>query len=127
MLCSAFQHPFYPYVGAETRKLHIVNVPLAADADGTIFWNAVTEKWLPALEAFNPERGFISAGFDAHRKDEMSSMGLAEADYMGVTEQIKRITEHHTQARIVSVLEGGYALHALECSAAAHIKELSGL
>jgi acetoin utilization deacetylase AcuC-like enzyme len=127
MLCSTFQHPFYPYVGAETRKPHIVNVPLAAGSDGVVFRKAVTERWLPALETFKPEMVFISAGFDAHREDDMSSIGLVEADYSWVTEQIKRIAGHHAQARIVSVLEGGYELHALGRSAAAHIKVLSGL
>jgi len=127
MLCSTFQHPFYPYSGSETQIPHIVNVPLAAGTDGVGFRNAVTEKWLPALEAFKPELLLISAGFDAHREDDMSSLRLLEADYVWVTEQIKRIAEHHAQARIVSVLEGGYELHALGRSAAAHIKVLSGL
>lgn len=127
MLCSTFQHPFYPYSGSETQIPHIVNVPLAAGTDGVGFRNAVTEKWLPALEAFKPELLLISAGFDAHREDDMSSLRLLEADYVWVTEQIKRIAEHHAQARIVSVLEGGYELHALSRSAAAHIKVLSGL
>jgi acetoin utilization deacetylase AcuC-like enzyme len=127
MLCSTFQHPFYPYSGAETQRPHIVNVPLAAGTDGAGFRNAVTERWLPALQAFKPELLLISAGFDAHREDDMSSMRLLEADYVWVTEQIKRIAALHAQARIVSVLEGGYELHALGRSAAAHIKVLSGL
>jgi acetoin utilization deacetylase AcuC-like enzyme len=127
MLCSTFQHPFYPYSGSETQIPHIVNVPLAAGTDGVGFRNAVTERWLPALEAFKPELLLVSAGFDAHREDDMSSLRLLEADYVWVTEQIKRIAEHHAQARIVSVLEGGYELHALGRSAAAHIKVLSGL
>ena len=127
MLCSTFQHPFYPYSGAETQLPHIVNVPLAAGTDGAGFRNAVTERCLPALQAFKPELLLVSAGFDAHREDDMSSLRLLEADYVWVTEQIKRIAEHHAQARIVSVLEGGYELHALGRSAAAHIKVLSGL
>ncbi len=127
MLCSTFQHPFYPYSGADTHKPHIINVPLAAGSDGTTFRKAVTDRWLPALDGFEPELVFISAGFDAHREDDMSSIGLLEADYIWVTEQIKRIAEHHAHARIVSVLEGGYELHALGRSAAAHIKVLSGL
>jgi acetoin utilization deacetylase AcuC-like enzyme len=127
MLCSTFQHPFYPYSGVETDKQHIINVPLTAGADGVAFRNAVSERWIPALEAFEPELIFVSAGFDAHREDDMSSLRLLEADYVWVTEQIKRIAEHHAHARIVSVLEGGYELHALGRSAAAHIKVLSGL
>lgn len=127
MLCSTFQHPFYPYSGGETDNPHIINVPLAAGADGVAFRNAVSERWIPALEAFEPELIFVSAGFDAHREDDMSSLRLLEADYIWVTEQIKRIAEHHAHARIVSALEGGYELHALGRSAAAHIKVLSGL
>jgi acetoin utilization deacetylase AcuC-like enzyme len=127
MLCSTFQHPFYPYSGAETDKPHIINVPLAAGSDGVAFRNAVSERWIPALEAFEPELIFVSAGFDAHREDDMSSLRLLEADYVWVTEQIKLIAEHHAHARIVSVLEGGYELHSLGRSAAAHIKVLSGL
>ncbi|MDD2700739.1 MAG: histone deacetylase family protein [Sideroxydans sp.] len=127
MLCSTFQHPFYPYSGAETQLPHIVNVPLAAGTDGAGFRRAVTEGWLPVLEAFEPELIFVSAGFDAHREDDMSSIGLVEADYIWVTEQIKRVAAHHAKARIVSVLEGGYELHALGRSATAHIKVLSGL
>lgn len=127
MLCSTFQHPFYPYTGAETCKPHIVNVPLAAGADGSVFRVAISDRILPALEAFQPEMVFISAGFDAHREDDMAHLGLLEADYIWVTEQIKRIAVQYAQARIVSVLEGGYELHALGRSAAAHIKVLSGL
>lgn len=127
MLCSTFQHPFYPYSGAETSAPHIVNVPLAAGSDGSVFRNAVMERWLPALEEFKPEMVFISAGFDAHREDDMSSLALLEADYVWVTERVKKVAEKYSAARIVSVLEGGYELHALGRSAAAHIKVLSGL
>ena len=70
---------------------------------------------------------FISAGFDAHREDDMGGFALREADYVWVTEKLKEIAARHASRRIVSVLEGGYALHALGRSAAAHIKVLSGL
>ena len=70
---------------------------------------------------------FISAGFDAHREDDMARMNLVEADYTWVTEQIKAIAGKYAHKRIVSALEGGYALHALGRSAAAHIKVLCGL
>jgi acetoin utilization deacetylase AcuC-like enzyme len=127
MLCSTFQHPFYPYCGADSGNEHIINVPLAAGSAGAEFRAAVTELWLPALERFQPELILISAGFDAHRDDDMASMRLVEADYAWVTLELKRIAEKHAQARIVSVLEGGYELHALGRSAMAHIKTLSGL
>ncbi len=127
MLCSTFQHPFYPYCGVGSGNEHIINVPLAAGSGGVEFRSAVTEQWLPALERFQPELILISAGFDAHRDEDMASLKLIEADYTWVTEQLKRVAEKYAQARIVSVLEGGYELHALGRSAMAHIKVLSGL
>jgi len=127
MLCSTFQHPFYPYAGADSGNDHIINVPLPAGTDGAGFRAAVTQHWLPALERFQPELLLVSAGFDAHRDDEMAMLRLTESDYVWVTEQIKRIAEKHAHGRIVSALEGGYELHALGRSALAHIKVLSGL
>ena len=126
MLCSTFRHPYYPYEGVDSSNEHIINVPLAAGATGTQFRAAVTENWLPALEQFKPELLLISAGFDAHWEDDMGGLALREEDYMWITETLKRIAIHHTNGRIVSVLEGGYALHALGCSVLAHIKVLSG-
>jgi len=127
MLCSTFQHPFYPYAGADSGNDHIINVPLAAGSGGEEFRDAVTQHWLPALERFQPELLLISAGFDAHRDDDMAMLRLTEADYMWVTETLKRIAEKYAQRRIVSALEGGYELPALARSALAHIKALSGL
>ena len=127
MLCSTFQHPFYPYSGADTRSPHIVNVPLSAGSGGVEFRQAVSEVWLPALDTFAPELILVSAGFDAHREDDMASLKLVEADYAWVTEQVKQLAARHAQGRIVSVLEGGYELQALGRSAMVHIKALSGL
>lgn len=127
MLCSTFRHPYYPYSGANSGNEHIINVPLPAGTAGEGFRAAVTEQWFPALERFQPEILLISAGFDAHREDDMGGFGLREADYVWVSEKLKEIAVRHAARRIVSVLEGGYALHALGRSAAAHIKVLSGL
>lgn len=127
MLCSTFQHPFYPYGGADSGNDHIINVPLAAGAGSKEFREAVTNHWLPALEQFRPELLLISAGFDAHWEDDMSMLRFVDADYGWVTGQLKHIAEQHCQKRIVSALEGGYELHALGRSAMAHIKQLSGL
>ncbi|MDP2785986.1 MAG: histone deacetylase family protein [Sulfurimicrobium sp.] len=127
MLCSTFRHPYYPYCGANSGNEHIINVPLPAGTAGEGFRAAVTQQWLPALERFQPEMLLVSAGFDAHREDDMGGFGLREADYVWVTEKLKEIATRHAAGRIVSVLEGGYALHALGRSAAAHIKVLSGL
>ena len=127
MLCSTFQHPYYPYTGADSGNEHIVNVPLPAGTDGSAFRAAVSENWLPALERFRPQMLFVSAGFDGHRDDDMAQFNLLEADYAWVTQQLKEVAARHAQGRIVSLLEGGYELHALGRSALAHIRELSGL
>jgi len=126
MVCSTYQHPFYPYHDVASNE-HIINVPLPAGTDGAAFREAVTQHWLPALEKFQPEMILISAGFDAHREDDMSHFKLVEADYAWVTDQLMKVADKYAQGRIVSVLEGGYELHALGRSAAAHIKVLSGL
>jgi acetoin utilization deacetylase AcuC-like enzyme len=70
---------------------------------------------------------FVSAGFDAHREDDMASLALVESDYAWVTERIKAVASRHAQGRIVSMLEGGYALSALGRSVVAHIKVLADL
>jgi acetoin utilization deacetylase AcuC-like enzyme len=68
---------------------------------------------------------FISAGFDAHRDDDMASLRLVEDDYVWVTREIKALAERHASGRIVSCLEGGYNLQALGRSVTAHIKALA--
>ncbi len=125
MLCSTFQHPYYPFRGADTGNEHMINVPLPAGTAGTAFRAAVSEYWLPALERFKPQMVFFSAGFDAHREDDMAQLNLVEADYAWVTQQIKEVAERYAEGRIVSVLEGGYALRALARSVLAHIRVLS--
>ena len=113
--------------GIEARSERMVNIPLAAYSGGKDFRDVVERYWLPALDAFRPEMLFISAGFDAHRDDDMAMLNLVEADYAWVTEKIKAVAERTADGRIVSVLEGGYALHALGRSVATHLKVLGGL
>jgi acetoin utilization deacetylase AcuC-like enzyme len=127
MLCSTFRHPFYPYTGAESGNDHIINVPLAARTSGAEFREAVTQHWLPALDRFQPEFLLISAGFDAHYEDDMGGLALKEADYLWITETLKQVAKKHAQGHIVSILEGGYALHALGRCVMTHIKSLSEL
>ena len=126
MLCSTFQHPYYPFKGADSANDHIINVPLPAGTTGPEYRDAVTRRCLPALERFRPELVFFSAGFDAHREDDMAQLRLVEDDYAWVTAQVAAIAARHAQRRIVSVLEGGYALHALGRSVLAHLRVLSG-
>lgn len=127
MLCSTFQHPYYPFCGAESGNDHIINMPLAAGSTGEQFREAITGHWLPALERFAPQMIFISAGFDAHWEDEMGGLSLHEKDYLWVTQQLKNVAKHHAGNRIVSVLEGGYALHALGRCVMTHVKCLADL
>ena len=127
LMVSTFQHPFYPYSGIEGRSERMVNIPLAAHSAGREFRAAVEQYWLPALEAFRPEMLFISAGFDAHRDDELAMLNLVEADYAWVTEKLRIVAGKYAAGRIVSVLEGGYELHALGRCVMTHLKVLSGL
>lgn len=126
LFCSTFQHPFYPNTGSDIRSQHIVNVPLPAGTDGPAFRNAVTSHWLPRLEAFQPELILISAGFDAHIEDDMAGLRLVDQDFAWVTSEVKKIADKYAKGRIVSTLEGGYALSALGRSVAAHINALLG-
>ncbi|MEQ1776799.1 MAG: histone deacetylase family protein, partial [Burkholderiales bacterium] len=94
---------------------------------GKEFRAAVEAHWLPALEAFKPQMLFISAGFDAHREDDLAMLQFVEADYAWITEKLKAVADKHANGRIVSMLEGGYSLSALGRSAAVHVKGLAGL
>jgi acetoin utilization deacetylase AcuC-like enzyme len=127
LMASTFQHPFYPYCGTDDPAPNMVNVPLAAGAGSSGVRKAVTDAWLPALDGFRPQLVIFSAGFDAHAEDDMAMLRFADADYAWITEQVKAVAERHAQGRIVSVLEGGYALSALGRSAVQHIRVLGGL
>jgi len=126
LFCSTFQHPFYPETGVGETPAHIVNVPLAAGAGSQAFRAAVESHWLPKLASFQPELILISAGFDAHIEDDMANLQLLDQDYAWVTREIKIIADKYANGRIVSTLEGGYALSALGRSVAAHINALLG-
>ena len=126
LMCSFFQHPLYPYSGAVPRGTNMVNVPLPPYAGGAAVREAVEQQWLPALEAFAPEMLFVSAGFDAHRDDDLGQMALVEADYAWITRQLVDVAARHARGRLVSCLEGGYDLGALARSVAAHLRVLSG-
>ncbi len=125
LMCSYFQHPLYPYSGAVPKGTNMVNLPMAPYTRGPAVREAIEQQWLPALEAFRPEMVFISAGFDAHREDELGQMGLVEADYEWITRRLVEVAERHAQGRIVSCLEGGYHLSALARSVAAHVRVLA--
>ena len=124
LMVSTFQHPLYPYCGLDNPAQNMVNVPLHAGAGGDEFKDAVLERWLPALEAHRPQMILISAGFDAHREDPLAGLKFTEADFAWVTEELAAVAAKHSQRRIVSSLEGGYALSALGRSAVEHVRVL---
>lgn len=127
LMASFFQHPFYPYTDPEPFTPTCVNIPVPASTKGDAVRQLVTEHWMPALRAHRPEMIFISAGFDAHREDDMGGMGLVEADYAWITQQVMKVADEFAQGRIVSCLEGGYNLSALGRSVVAHLKALARL
>lgn len=127
LMCSFFQHPFFPNSGFEHPASNMVNVPLEAYATGVAVRQAVQQEWLPRLQAHAPQLLFISAGFDAHREDDMAQMGLVEADYAWITDRLVEVADRYAQGRIVSTLEGGYNLSALARSVVAHMRSLSKL
>ncbi len=127
MMVSTFQHPLYQYSGVDGRSERMVNVPLPAGADGRAFRSAVELEWIPALDRFAPDMVFISAGFDAHRDDQLASLALVEDDYDWVTARLMEAAGRLCAGRIVSVLEGGYSLPALSRSVMAHVRRLAGL
>jgi len=127
LMASTFQHPFYPYCGTEDPATNMVNVPLAAGAGSKQFRAAVSDAWLPALDAFRPQLLVISAGFDAHAEDDMAMLALTDRDYAWVTQQVKAVADRHAGGRVVSILEGGYALPALGRSVVQHLRVLAGL
>jgi len=127
MMVSTFQHPFYPYSGVGGRSERMVNIPLAAYSSGIQFREAVEKFWVPALERFQPRMVFVSAGFDAHRDDDMAALNLVESDYAWVTERLVAYADRFCGGRIVSTLEGGYELDALARSVAVHLRALARL
>jgi acetoin utilization deacetylase AcuC-like enzyme len=124
MLCSTFQHPYYPYCGADSGNDHIINVPLPAMTDGAGFRAAVERFWMPALAAFKPQLVFVSAGFDAHRDDPLAQTELSTGAFATMTQALLQLARSRCSGRLVSLLEGGYDLRALSDSVEAHVAEL---
>jgi acetoin utilization deacetylase AcuC-like enzyme len=124
LFCSTFQHPYYPFCGAGSGNDHVINVPLPAMTAGPGFRAAVQRHWLPALERFEPQLVFVSAGFDAHREDPLAYLQLEDEDYAWVTHRIVEAAERHADGRIISTLEGGYNTVSLARSAVEHVRAL---
>src|SRR5271165_3738368 len=127
MYCSTHQMPLYPGTGAvgETGEHNtVVNAPLRPGDGGEAFRAAFDNRVLPRLRDFRPELIVISAGFDAHMRDPLANLNLVEADFAWATQSLMEIADKSANGRVVSVLEGGYDLHGLANSAAAHVAAL---
>ncbi len=127
LMVSFYQHPFYPYGGSQSNAANLVNLPVPAYTKGPKVRELIDAHWIPRLEEHRPEMIFISAGFDAHREDDLGQMGLVEQDYAWITDRVKDVARRHAKGRIVSCLEGGYNLSALGRSVEAHIRVLADL
>ncbi len=126
LMVSTFQRGLYPFLGERSLGANMENLALAPGAGGAELRRAFEEAWLPRLEAFRPQALYISAGFDAHRADEMGGLRWVEEDYAWITRNLAAVAERHCGGRIVSCLEGGYNLFHLARSVAAHVRELAG-
>ena len=126
LMCSFYQHPFFPQ-GVHLSAPNLVNLPVPAYTRGIEVRELIDMMWLPRLDAHRPEMVFISAGFDAHRDDDMAQLGLTEQDYVWITERIMAVAQRHAKGRVVSCLEGGYEFGSLGRSVEAHLRVMAGL
>jgi len=126
LMCSFYQHPFYPEC-EHSNAPNLVNLPVPAYTRGMEIRELIDMMWLSRLDAHRPQMLFISAGFDAHREDDMGQLGLVENDYIWITERLMEVARRHAGGRIVSCLEGGYSLSALARSVEAHLRVLAGV
>ncbi len=115
-LFSSYQHPFYPYTTPNTP--HVIK--LQEGSNGHHAWQEMKTKWLPELQALQPDILFISAGFDAHAEDRVGKLKWKSSDYEIITREIVSATLDSTKGKVVSVLEGGYNVSVLAESAEAH-------
>jgi acetoin utilization deacetylase AcuC-like enzyme len=104
-MVSTFERGLYPYNGEVPIGPNMCNVPLERYSRGDAMRDAVARHWRPALDAFRPQMVFCSAGFDAHREDDMSHLMWVEGDYAWLTREI------------MSVAERGLGCHAGETAA----------
>jgi len=124
LLCSTYQHPFYPFTGADSVPGHIVNVPLPAGSGDRALVKAFEEILVPAAAAFHPDLVLVSAGFDWHRND--LGGNVTENGFAVLTRIMQQIAERHCPGRLAFVQEGGYDLGSLASCAHAMIATLAG-
>ncbi|HEY1328161.1 MAG TPA: histone deacetylase family protein [Casimicrobiaceae bacterium] len=124
LMIGTFQYPLYPYSGVDPLGPNMMNVPLSPGTRGARFREVMERKLLPALDEHAPELILVSAGFDAHREDPLANLQFEDDDFAWVTRELVTLAQRHAQGRVVSTLEGGYALSALGRSATEHVRAL---
>ena len=127
VFASSHEMPLFPGTGHknEFESKNIINEPLDANIDRSEFLNIWTNEILPKVKKHSPELIIISAGFDAHKDDSLSSVKLRSKDYKILTDIIVKFAKENCRGRIVSILEGGYNLNALNEAVEFHIKSLN--
>ena len=126
LFISTHQYPYYPGTGSEKEKgkfNNICNIPLPAGTNSEEYLNAF-EFALKRLRDFKPEFILISAGFDGHNDDPLAQFKLDTDDYYKITKRILETSKKFSYGKVVSILEGGYDLQALQDSAKRHVDAL---
>ena len=123
---STHQYPYYPGSGSEKEKgkfNNILNIPLEAGTTSAEYLNAY-ENVLKKLKEFKPEFLLFSAGFDAHIDDPLAQLGLKSDDFYEITKRTLEFSKSFCNGKVVSILEGGYDLKALQNSSKRHVDAL---
>ena len=125
-LGSIHQSPLFPGTGSkdEKGKNNIFNAPIKAGTESKEFIDIFKKTIIENLDKFKPEVILISAGFDAHKRDPLANINLESKDFFYLTKIITDLANIHCEGRIISFLEGGYDLIALEEAIQEHIKAL---
>ena len=123
---STHQYPLYPGTGDtnETGCGNIINLPLKSGTGSEEYQYVFDERIIKTLNNQKPDFIIISAGFDAHQSDPLANLNLVESDFQKITKKLKFLAKKYCEGRIISMLEGGYDIHALEQSMLIHLKEL---
>ena len=123
---STHQYPYYPGTGSKEEKgnfNNILNIPLDAGTTAEEYLNAY-EDVLKKLKEFQPEFLLFSAGFDAHIDDPLAQLRLGSEDFYKITKRTLEFSKSFCNGNVVSILEGGYDLKALQDSTQRHVDAL---
>ena len=126
LFISTHQYPYYPGSGAEYEKgkfNNILNIPLPAGTNSEEYLSAF-EHALKKLKEFKPEFVLVSAGFDSHVRDPLAQFQLETEDFYTITKRILEVSKNFCNGKVISILEGGYDLQALQDSTKRHVDAL---